>query len=392
MTKIREACLNEKRIDTHAHLDDNYPSLNNISESFNSESLINSRVIAEGCRILYDTDVGVFLRPDATKIIFEKAEELRKRGAWEAIDFALGKSKIEKQIAFCSFRPEQIRPFANHAEKNKLYYFAYVDEAINGHAQIPCPDFPGTDSTYYSRLCSLFGELNSLADYLNIIDDTVNNWRSKGVVGMKTAIAYTSGLSISKPSVKEATSAFNHKNDMTEVDYRVVRDYIFHHLLKACLRNNFPVVIHTGFQIWGHANLEQSNPILLHNVLVDPDYKNLTFVLLHGGNPYVGETTYLAGMFPNVIIDFTWISWMTPLRFKNALVEWLATVPHYKMCWGSDSSTPETIAGIDSITRRYIADALETAIQERIIDEKYALEFVENSYRQTARRVFGIEK
>jgi len=390
MTKIREACLNEKRIDTHAHLDENYPSLNEISESFNTESLINSRVIAEGCKVLYDTDTGIFLRPDAPKIIFEKAEVLRNRGAWEAIDFALNKSKIEKQIAFCSFRPEQMRPFATIPEKNKLYYFAYADEVINGHGQIPSPDFPGTDTTYYSRLCSLFGELNSLDDYLNIIDETVNNWRSKDVVGMKTAIAYTSGLKISKPCTKEAVSAFSRKNDMTDDEYRIVRDFIFHHLLKACLRNNFPVVIHTGFQIWGHANLEQSNPMLLHNILIDPEYRNLKFVLLHGGNPYVGETTYLAGMFPNVIIDFTWISWMTPLRFKNALIEWLAIVPHHKMCWGSDSSTPETIAGIDIVTRRYIADALETAIKERIIDEKYALEFIENSYHETAKRVFGL--
>ena len=390
MTKIREACLNEKRIDTHAHLDENYPALIKNSKLLNTEPLINSRVIAEGCRVLYDTDIGTFLRPDAPEIIFEKAAELRKRGAWEAVDFALDKAKIEKQIAFCTFCPEKLSPFVNEADKGKLYYFAFVDEAINGHGQIPSPDFPGTDSTYYSRLCGLFGELNSLDEYLDIIDETVNNWRAKGVVGMKTAAAYTSGLKISKPSVKEASSAFSKKNDMTDDEYRIVRDYIFHHLLKACLRNDFPVVIHTGFQIWGHANLEQSNPMLLHNILVDPEYKNLTFVLLHGGNPYTGETTYLAGMFPNVIIDFTWITWMTPLRFKNALVEWLSVVPHHKFCWGSDSQTPESIAGIDSVTRLYIAEALEMAVKERIIDERYALEFIEKSYRKNAERIFGV--
>jgi len=390
MTKIREACLNEKRIDTHAHLDDNYPTLNIISESFNTETLINSRVIAEGCRVLYDTDIGVFLRPNAPEIIFEKAEKLRNRGAWEAVDFALEKAKIEKQISFCTFKPENFTPFASNDKQNKISYLAFVDEALNGAGQVPNPDFPEGDTTFYSRICNLFGEFKSFDDYLDFIDKTVNNWRAKKVIGMKTAVAYTSGLKISKPSAKEASSAFSKKNDMTDDDYRVVRDFIFHHLLKACLRNNFPVVIHTGFQIWGHANLEQSNPMLLHNILIDPDYKDLTFVLLHGGNPYIGETTYLAGMFPNVIIDFTWITWMSPVRFKNALLEWLAVVPHHKMCWGSDSQIPESIAGIDSITRRYIADALETAVKERIIDERYALEFIENSYRKTAKRIFGL--
>lgn len=390
MTQIRKLCTTLPRIDTHAHLDENYPPLKAFSETPTSEDLINSRVIAEGCRVLYDEEVGIFLRPDTPEVIFEKAEKLRNLGKWEAVDFALKKAKIEKQISFCTFKPESFSPFAANDKKNKISYLAFVDEALNGAGQIPSPDFPEENSTFYSRICKLFGEMNSLDDYLDFIDKTVDGWRAKKVVGMKTAAAYTSGLKISKPSVSDARAAFAKKNKMSGKDYRVARDFIFHHLLRACLRNNFPVVIHTGFQIWGHANLEQSNPMLLHNILIDPEYKNLTFVLLHGGNPYVGETTYLAGMFPNVMIDFTWIVWMTPLRFKHALVEWLANVPHHKFCWGSDSQTPESIAGIDSICRRYIADALEMALAEKIIDEKYALEFIENSFRKNAERIFGI--
>jgi predicted TIM-barrel fold metal-dependent hydrolase len=177
---------------------------------------------------------------------------------------------------------------------------------------------------------------------------------------------------------------------MTDEHFRIVHDFAFHHVLQACRRNGLPVVIHTGFQIWGHASLAQANPILLHNILIDPRYRDLTFVLLHGGNPYVGETTYLAGMFPNVILDFTWIGWMTPPRFRLALAEWLATVPHDRMCWGSDCGSAETIAGIDSIMRNLIADVLEQSVASRTIDEKYAVEFVGNSYRTTSKRVFGV--
>lgn len=104
----------------------------------------------------------------------------------------------------------------------------------------------------------------------------------------------------------------------------------------------------------------------------------------------MGETTYLAASFPNVIIDFTGIGWMTPARFRGALAEWLAVVPHNKMCWGSDSISPENIAGIDSIMPRLIADIVEDAISERLIGEKYAPEFMENSYVNTDKRVFEI--
>ena len=394
MTHIRESCLNEKRIDTHGHIEECFPTLKERADQFQTFSttkpLIDSRVSAEGCRSLYGIDVGAFLRPDSVASVFTKASELRKCGACETIEYALDKANIEKQLVFCSFRAEQTRPFADAPDQNRFSYLAYIDEALNSHGEFPCPDFPQTSETYYMRLCDLLGELNTLEYYLNELDKEIDGWRSHGVVGMKTAIAYTSGLSISNPTESMARAAFKKKNDMSQEDFKVVHDFAFHHVLGACLRNNLPVVIHTGFQIWGHSTLAQANPMLLHNILIDPRYRDLIFVLLHGGNPYVGETTYLAGMFPNVILDFTWIGWMTPARFRLALSEWLATVPHDRMCWGSDSSTPESIVGIDSIMRNLIADVLEASVEERIIDEKYALEFIENSYRETPKRVFGL--
>ena len=91
-----------------------------------------------------------------------------------------------------------------------------------------------------------------------------------------------------------------------------------------------------------------------------------------------------------MIIDFTWIGWMSPPRFRPALGEWLAAVPHDRICWGSDSGTPESIAGIDSIMRKLIADVLVAGVDERTIDEGYALEFIENAYQKTPARVFGL--
>ncbi len=391
---VREAALNMERIDTHAHLDDSYPDLQEQVSQYGhfptTQSLIDSRVSAEGCRVLYDIDPGAFVRPGAPPEIFRKAAELRANGAWEAISYAMDKAGICRQVAFSGFNPGESRPFSDCPQNHRLAYLAYIDGAVSGDGQYPCPDFDDSDYRYYESLCNLFGQLHTLDDYLETLDEAIDGWRSFGVVGMKTAIAYTSGLYISDPELVEARAAFSLKNDMTEEDFRMVHDYALRHTFEACGRNGLPVVIHTGFQIWGHANLEQSNPMLLHNILVDPRYRDITFVLLHGGNPYVGETSYLAGMFRNVIIDFTWIGWMTPPRFRQALGEWLAVVPHDRMCWGSDSFTPESITGIDSIMRRLIADVLEMSIADGTIDESYALEFVENAYLKTPKRVFGL--
>lgn len=391
---LRQACLTQPRVDTHAHLAEKYATLSEQAATWDRFptvwQLIDSRVTAEGCRILYGRDIGSFVRSDCDPAVLDQAAKLRERGPWAAVEHALDIAHIEKQLAFSGLRPKDSRPFVNEVGGKRLAYLAYIDSAINGRGEVPCPDHPGTDESHFARLETLFGPLGRLESYLDALDGEIDTWRSFGVVGMKTAIAYTSGLAISDPTTGEARAAFARKNDMTPDDVRILRDCAFRHALLACLRNGLPVVIHTGYQIWGHSNLAQSNPMHLHNLLIDPGYRGLTFVLLHGGNPYVGETTYLAGMFGNVIVDFTWIGWMTPARFRFALGEWLATVPHDRMCWGSDTTTPESIVGVDSIVRRLIAEVLDEAVRDRTVDERYALEFVENAYQATPKRVFGI--
>jgi predicted TIM-barrel fold metal-dependent hydrolase len=150
------------------------------------------------------------------------------------------------------------------------------------------------------------------------------------------------------------------------------------------------LVVHTDFQIRGHADLQQSHPLLLHNLLVDSRYKDLTFVLLHGGNPDVGERTYLAKLFPNVVIDFPWISWVTRARFRQARREWLEVVPHDRLCWGSDSSTPETIVGIGRCMRAEIAGVLLEMLREGMLDERAAEDFLEHCFQKTPARIFGL--
>ena len=130
--------------------------------------------------------------------------------------------------------------------------------------------------------------------------------------------------------------------------------------------------------------------MLLHPLLIDARYRELTFVLLHGGTPaYVGETTYLAGVFPNVIIDFTWMCWVQRAHFRRALAEWLRWCRR-RVLFGVRTAAPRRVSPHRHVTRREIAETLEDLIAERILDERTALRFLEASYRETASRVFGV--
>lgn len=387
---IREACQNQKRIDTHGHIQESFWPLKGEAENWR-KSISNSRVLAEGCRALHGIDAGAFLREDSPPAVFEASEKFRSAGEWQALELAFDKSGIEKQLIFCGFKPSKWRPFNEHLPGGRIAYLAYLEQGLNSHSAFPCPTpFAPVEGTYYSRLCDLFGNLGSLQNYLDELDKEIDTWRGQGVVGMKSCAAYTSGLAIFNPTLEAARAAFARKDDMTMQDFYTVHDFAYHHALTACLRNNLPIVIHTGVQFWGQSELQQANPSLLHNLLLDPRYKELTFVLLHGGNPFVGQTTYLAYTFPNVIVDFTWIGWLTPLRFKHALSEWLAMIPNDRFCWGSDSNVPESIVGIDRVMRRLIGETLEESIRDRLIDERYAFEFIENCFYSTPKRVFGL--
>ncbi len=388
---IREYTLNMERVDTHTHfsgiLTDLRDDIHEYAHLTDSCTLTDSKARAAGCRELYGIDPGVYLQPDSPDEIFDRAAQLRSMGAVKALEYVLDKCHIATQLAFTDHDPAG-SPLYDFSPRVRI--ISYIDELIFGDTYRFCPDGRDEDFCYYTKLCERLGKLDNLDDYLSGLDRVMDSWKRRGVVAMKTAMAYFTGLYISDPSYGEAKNAFQNKKAMSDDDIRAVRDYAFRHCLLACKRNGFPAVIHTGFLIYGHADLSQSDPMLLHNLLIDKRYKDITFVLLHGGNPYVGETAYLAGMFTNVYIDFTWISWISRTRFRSALAEWIELVPHERFCWGSDNNSLECIAGINAIVREEISGVLEDMLQRRMIDMKLAVSFLKNTYMDTPKRIFSL--
>jgi predicted TIM-barrel fold metal-dependent hydrolase len=211
---------------------------------------------------------------------------------------------------------------------------------------------------------------------------------------MKVSFAYYDhGLNIRMPSRAEADRAFARRKKMSLDDMARVRDFALGHAFDACLRNRLPVVIHTGYPAGGAGLLKNTNPALLQPAFMDCRWKDLVFVILHGGYPYTGETAILAAKLPNVMLDFTGLPTHIPTRFRSAMAEWLECVPHEKFVWGSDSvAQPEGIVGIDRFSRRQIATVLEREVADGILNEKQALQFIRSCYLDNADRIFGLKK
>jgi hypothetical protein len=391
-TEIRKRALTMERIDTHSHFRGQDRELKDIAEEFvrfnpRFTSKSDNRIIAEGCRRLYGIDPGAYVRPDSPAEIFEKAAELRANGLEAAFEKTLDACNISTQLLFTDHRPQDSPLLWGMAPRVRI--LAYVDELIAGEPRAFCPDGYRTDFCYYDEICKHLGLLDSLDDYLGAMDSVVETWCENGVVGMKTALAYTIGLRFSDPSENDVRNAFEKKGKMSPAEVRMVRDFAFRHALLACKRNELPILIHTGAFAWGRSPLTQGNPMELYDILVDNRYKDVTFVLLHGGLPsYSGETTYLAGICPNVIIDFTAAPWCFRSRFRTALGEWLEWIPDNRFCFGSDSTSIETVAGADIVSREAIADVLEDLVKKRVTDVRTALDFLEMTYLETPKRIF----
>ncbi|MBA4386818.1 MAG: hypothetical protein C0404_02485 [Verrucomicrobia bacterium] len=386
MSKVRKAAMGLSRIDTHGHLVGEIPALESLAVSETAMDGIDryygNHMMAIGCRELYGIDIGPMLTSVAPKQLFKKAAKLRAGGKQAALGEAFRKAKIETQFCFCNFRGADAD--AKLAIAPHVRLLAYLDEAVLG-------SLPQGDN-YIAGLEQVHGKLNSLDDLLASIDRNIDAWRAKRVVGMKVSLAYYGhGLDLRNPTREQAVAAFARREKMTVEDRAFVRDFCTRHAFDACLRNKLPVVFHTGFLAFGNANIMGANPALLTPAFTDPRWEKLQFVILHGGYPYAGETGYLASRYANVALDFTWISWMSPARFRQALAEWLAVVPLTRILWGADSgTTPESIVGIDYVTRQIVADVLEQQIAEGFIDEQRAIRFLELSYHENARRIFRL--
>ena len=117
---------------------------------------------------------------------------------------------------------------------------------------------------------------------------------------------------------------------------------------------------------------------ILENVLRDPRYDSVTFVLLHGGFPYDREAIWLAAR-KNVLLDSSLVElYLYPSEFKNALKYWLSIYPD-KVMFGSDAFPFNEALGAEEAywlsiqsSREALAAALAELVSEHAFTEEQA--------------------
>jgi hypothetical protein len=194
----------------------------------------------------------------------------------------------------------------------------------------------------------------------------VESARSSGHIGLKSIIAYRTGLDIQFRTRDEAVRAFGEVKDQADREGKIrlankpLNDYLVLIALGIANRQELPIQFHTGFGDTDVA-LIKANPLYLRAVLQSDQFRKVPFVLLHAAYPYARELGYLAAMYPNVFMDISLMIPFVTTLIPTVLHEALGLTPLTKILYSSDAfSIPE----IFWLANRWGRAALEKVLGE----------------------------
>lgn len=209
---------------------------------------------------------------------------------------------------------------------------------------------------------SVGGTAQTLDAYLDALDAWFAAAVAGGAVGIKSMLAYRRTLIHQRPSAAEAARLYA-APDRTPAEDRVLEDALVHAVADRAGAVQLPWQIHVGIGSWQTNVVGNGNPVML-NPLVEA-HRDTTFVLLHGGYPYLGEMASMAKNHPNVVIECGWLAYIAPAAYRRALTEWLDAVPASKLlAVGADCAPVEQTLGALILTRRQLALVLADKMRD----------------------------
>ncbi len=238
----------------------------------------------------------------------------------------------------------------------------------------------------------------SLDGYLKFITKVLELDRANGGIAIKFEAAYFRSLHFGDPPQAEAAAAYERYHGggvPAPAEYTAFQDFIFRYLVRGAGRLHLAVHIHTAVGIGDFFSLHNGNVLNLENVLRDPRYDSVTFVLLHGGLPYDRQAIWLAAR-KNVYIDSSLTDlYLYPSEFKNTLKYWLSIYPE-KVSFGSDAFPFSDVLGAEEAywlsvksSREALAAALAELVSEHAFSREQALKIAHGYLHDNAAKLYG---
>lgn len=225
--------------------------------------------------------------------------------------------------------------------------------------------------------------MNSLDDFLKVLDRLFLEAKDKGAVCLKSTLAYQRTLKFDNVSKERAEVAFGkRRTTLTPEQIKDFEDFVFWRVCELSAKYELPFQIHTG-----HGRIQSSNPILLVD-LIEANLKT-KFILFHGGYPWTAETgAILMRHWHHVWIDSVWLPSLSYSMGKRAYHEWLEQMPSTRILWGADCNHGEGIYGSTEITRQCLAEVLAEKVDRGDLIEAHANRIGQQIMRDNALELF----
>jgi len=235
-------------------------------------------------------------------------------------------------------------------------------------------------------------------EYLGFVSKILEQNRSQGGVSIKFEIAYFRTLHFDDPPEAEAARIYNRYNSggkPSAAEHAVFEDFMFRYLLREAGRLHLAVQIHTAVGTGDFFNVTGGNVLNLENVLRDPRYSNVNFVLLHGGYPFQEQAIWLTAR-ENVYLDSSLMGvYLYPKDLAVVLRHWLLLYPD-KVVFGSDVFPFNEAIGAEESdwlavesARTALAAALSGMILDGEVTEQQALQFARGFLHDNAARIYA---
>lgn len=221
--------------------------------------------------------------------------------------------------------------------------------------------------------------------------------RAAGYVGLKSIIAYRTGLAVQPTATAAgAAAAFVPVKEQARRDGRLrlaakpLTDYLLLRALGIAERQALPVQFHTGFGD-SDVDLLGANPLHLRPLLESDAYRHVSFVLLHASYPYVRELGYLAAIYPNVYADVGLAVPHLAADIPAVLRQLLGLAPTSKVVYSSDASQIAELYWLAARWGRWgLGVVLDELVELGALGRDEALAAARQILGGNAARVYGV--
>lgn len=237
-------------------------------------------------------------------------------------------------------------------------------------------------------------KITSLDVYERALEKAFAEAVKRGIVGVKTALAYHRILKYENTTKADAQAVFTKMSQsagpLSFEEAKPLQDYMMHRIIAQLRKYDLPMQIHTGLQAGDGNYISNSNPALLANLFLE--YRDVRFSVFHGSYPYGGELAAMAKGFRHVYLDMSWLYIISPSYAERYLHEWLETVPANKiMAFGGDYHNVENSYGHSLMARAVVAKVLVEKVRTGYLTESEAINIARMILRDNAIELFRLE-